>query len=46
MTSRLFEGDGYERVLTTVRLAGGRVEDACVYVLRGAPDATDDLRTV
>jgi hypothetical protein len=46
MTSRLFEGDGYERVLTPVRVAEGRVEDAYVYVLRGAPDAPDDLRTV
>ena len=36
-----FEGDGYERVLTPVRVAEGRVEDAYVYVLRAAPDATD-----
>lgn len=29
-------GDGYERVLTSVRVAEGRVEDAYVYVLPGA----------
>lgn len=40
------EGEGYERVRTRVRVAEGRVEDAYVYVLRGAPDPTDDLRTV
>lgn len=41
-----FEGDGYERVPTSVRVAEGRVEDAYVYVLRGAPDAPEDHRTV
>lgn len=29
-----FEGDGYERVVTRVKLAGGGVVDACIYVLR------------
>jgi gamma-glutamylcyclotransferase (GGCT)/AIG2-like uncharacterized protein YtfP len=33
-----FEGDGYERVLTVVRLPGGRVAEAYVYVLRQSPD--------
>jgi hypothetical protein len=30
-------GDGYERVLASVRLPDGRVEDAYVYVLRDEP---------
>jgi gamma-glutamylcyclotransferase (GGCT)/AIG2-like uncharacterized protein YtfP len=36
-----FEGEGYERVLTSVRLPGGRVEEAYVYVLRDSPDSAD-----
>jgi gamma-glutamylcyclotransferase (GGCT)/AIG2-like uncharacterized protein YtfP len=30
-----FEGEGYERVLTTVKRKDGSVVDACVYALRG-----------
>ena len=31
-----FEGDGYERVLTTAKLPGGRSAEAYIYVLRGS----------
>jgi gamma-glutamylcyclotransferase (GGCT)/AIG2-like uncharacterized protein YtfP len=34
-----FEGDGYERVVTTVQVEGGRFLEANVYVARGAPPA-------
>jgi len=30
-----FEGDGYQRVLTTAKLARGRSAEAFIYVLRG-----------
>jgi gamma-glutamylcyclotransferase (GGCT)/AIG2-like uncharacterized protein YtfP len=30
-----FEGDGYERVVTTARLTDGTAVEACVYVLTG-----------
>ena len=32
-----FEGDGYERVVTTVTLANGNRVEAYVYALRGRP---------
>lgn len=30
-----FEGEGYERVLTTAKLEDGTAVDACIYRLRG-----------
>jgi gamma-glutamylcyclotransferase (GGCT)/AIG2-like uncharacterized protein YtfP len=38
-----FEGQGYERVLTTVKLKDGTSVDACIYVLSGsgAPPSPD-----
>jgi len=32
-----FEGEGYERVLTTVKLADGGTPEACIYKLRQSP---------
>ncbi len=36
-----FEGDGYERVLTSTRLRGGETAVACIYVLRGMSAASN-----
>ena len=36
-----FEGDGYERVLTTASLQDGETVDAYIYVLRGLPPSSD-----
>lgn len=35
-----FEGDGYDRVLASVRLEGGGTTRAYLYVLRGLPPPT------
>lgn len=36
-----FEGEGYERVLTTALLEGGETTEAHIYVLRGRPPSPD-----
>lgn len=36
-----FEGEGYERMLTTARLANGETTEAYIYVLRGLTASTD-----
>ena len=36
-----FEGDGYERVLTTASLQDGETVDAYIYVLRELPPSSD-----
>jgi hypothetical protein len=38
-----FEGDGYERVLTSARLQGGGTALAYIYVLRGMSAVSDTI---